>query len=70
MQGQAVGTAAHLVALRREAIGEYNVKDAWTVAQLQAAFGAPKHAKGMQPKSAAPVPITAITSESEEQQAP
>ena len=36
-QGQAAGTAAHLVALRREAIGKYNVKDAWTVEQLQAA---------------------------------
>lgn len=37
LQGQAVGTAAHLVGLRREAIGKYNVKDAWTVEQLQAA---------------------------------
>lgn len=37
LQGQAVGTAAHLVALRREAIGKYNVKDAWTLEQLQAA---------------------------------
>ena len=37
LQGQAVGTAAHLVALRREAIGKYNVKNAWTVEQLQAA---------------------------------
>ena len=37
LQGQAVGTAAHLVALRREAIGKYNVKDAWTVEHLQAA---------------------------------
>ena len=36
-QGQAAGTAAHLVALRREAIGKYSVKDAWTVEQLQAA---------------------------------
>ena len=36
LQGQAVGSAAHLVALRREAIGKYNVKDAWTVEQLQA----------------------------------
>ena len=33
-QGQAVGSAAHLVALRREAIGKYNVRDAWTVQQL------------------------------------
>lgn len=29
-----MGSAAHLVALRREAIGKYNVKDAWTVQQL------------------------------------
>ena len=42
MQAQAVGTAAHLVALRREAIGVYNVKDAWTMEQLHNAFGAPK----------------------------
>ena len=32
-----MGTVAHLVALRREAIGRYNVTDAWTVEQLQAA---------------------------------
>ena len=37
LQGQAAGTAAHLVALRREAIGNYSVKDAWTIEQLQAA---------------------------------
>jgi tRNA U55 pseudouridine synthase TruB len=53
VQGQAVGSAAHLVALRREAIGKYNVKDAWTVDQLQATFGAPKHAIGIRPKASA-----------------
>lgn len=51
--GQAVGSAAHLVALRREAIGKYNVKDAWTVDQLQAAFGAPKRATGTRPTASA-----------------
>lgn len=45
MQGQAVGSAAHLVALRREAIGTYSVKDAWTVEQLQAAVTDLKHNK-------------------------
>lgn len=45
MQGQAVGSAAHLVALRREAIGKYNVKDAWTVAQLQTAVSELKRQK-------------------------
>ena len=46
-----MGSAAHLVALRREAIGKYNVKDAWTVDQLQATFGAPKRAT--KPKASA-----------------
>lgn len=45
LQGQAVGTVAHLVALRREAIGKYNVRDAWTVDQLQAAVTDLKHSK-------------------------
>ncbi|KAL0018507.1 hypothetical protein WJX77_003450 [Trebouxia sp. C0004] len=49
--GQAVGSAAHLVVLRREAIGKYNVKDAWTVDQLQATFGAPKHTTGTRRKA-------------------
>jgi len=53
VQGQAVGSAAHLVALRREAIGKYNVKDAWTVDQLQAAFGAPKRPTGTRPTASA-----------------
>ncbi len=53
MQGQAVGSAAHLVALRREAIGKYNVKDAWTVDQLQAAFGTPMRAAGTRPTASA-----------------
>ncbi|KAL0054757.1 hypothetical protein WJX82_001918 [Trebouxia sp. C0006] len=51
--GQAVGSAAHLVALRREAIGKYNVKDAWTVDQLQAAFGTPMRAAGTRPTASA-----------------
>ncbi|GAB4819158.1 hypothetical protein N2152v2_006204 [Parachlorella kessleri] len=32
--GAALGTAAHLTALRREAIGEYRVQDAWQVQEL------------------------------------
>lgn len=32
--GRACGTAAHLTALRREAIGEYEVGAAWDVQQL------------------------------------
>ena len=51
MQGQAVGSAAHLVALRREAIGKYSVKDAWTVEQLQDAVTDLKHSKA-QPRAA------------------
>lgn len=44
-QGQAVGTAAHLVALRREAIGKYHVKDAWTIEHLQTAVSELKRQK-------------------------
>ena len=51
MQGQAVGSAAHLVALRREAIGKYNVKDAWTIEQLQTAVSELKRNK-LQSKAA------------------
>lgn len=32
--GQQVGCGAHLTALRRECIGEYNVKDAWDMDTL------------------------------------
>lgn len=32
--GKKVGSAAHLIALRREAIGEYSVKDAWHMDDL------------------------------------
>lgn len=32
--GRALGSAAHLTALRREAIGEYRVDGAWDVATL------------------------------------
>jgi tRNA pseudouridine55 synthase len=37
--GQLVGVGAHLVALRRTAIGAYRVDDAWTVDGLQQALG-------------------------------
>lgn len=32
--GKSLGSTAHLIALRRESIGEHDVKDAWTVEQL------------------------------------
>ncbi|EIE20650.1 putative tRNA pseudouridine synthase [Coccomyxa subellipsoidea C-169] len=35
--GKAVGSAAHLTALRRESIGEHSVADAWSVLDLVAA---------------------------------
>ncbi|MEO0858730.1 MAG: hypothetical protein AAFY55_17950 [Bacteroidota bacterium] len=35
--GQALGAGGHLVALRREAIGEHRVADAWTIEGLEAA---------------------------------
>jgi tRNA pseudouridine55 synthase len=33
--GQALGVGAHLVALRREAIGPYDVRDAWRLEELE-----------------------------------
>jgi tRNA pseudouridine55 synthase len=36
--GEALGVGAHLTALRREAIGEYHVDDAWTPDRLEAAL--------------------------------
>jgi hypothetical protein len=32
--GRALGTAAHMTALRRERIGQYDIKDAWEVEPL------------------------------------
>lgn len=37
LQGKALGSAAHLTALRRESIGVYDVADAWAVSDLAAA---------------------------------
>ena len=34
LQGQSLGSAAYLRALRREAIGEYSVEDAWSFEEL------------------------------------
>lgn len=36
--GQALGVGAHLVALRRTAIGDFSVEDAWTIDQLSEAI--------------------------------
>ncbi len=36
--GQVLGVGAHLVALRRTAIGDYSVDDAWTIDQLREAL--------------------------------
>ena len=33
-QAKAVGSAAHLTALRREAVGKHNVRDAWQLDEL------------------------------------
>ena len=44
LQGKAVGSAAHLTALRRESIGEYDVADAWSVPDLVAAAHAARQA--------------------------
>ncbi len=43
------------MALRREAIGKHNVKDAWAVDHLQAVFGVPKQQKSTQQKFATAV---------------
>lgn len=37
--GEVLGVGAHLVALRREAIGEYRVRDAWPLEELEAVAG-------------------------------
>ncbi|BDA42161.1 tRNA pseudouridine synthase B [Coccomyxa sp. Obi] len=42
--GRAVGSAAHLTALRRESIGTHSVADAWTVPDLVAAAQAAREA--------------------------
>ena len=34
VQAKAVGSAAHLTALRREAVGKHNVRDAWQLDEL------------------------------------
>jgi tRNA pseudouridine55 synthase len=36
--GEEVGVGAHLTALRRTAIGPYEVEDAWTLDALQSAL--------------------------------
>ena len=49
--GAALGTAAHLTALRREAIGEYRVQDAWQIEDLAEQLWAQGRARraGQQP---------------------
>ncbi len=44
--GEALGVGGHLVALRRTAIGAFNVEDAWTVEALEKAFGARQRDSG------------------------
>lgn len=57
--GQAVGSAAHLVALRRESIGEHCVSDAWQLADLVAAIHEQREALGV-PKGA---PISSVANQ-------
>lgn len=47
VQGEAAGSAAHLVALRREAIGEHSVGDAWQLPDLVAAIHEHREALGV-----------------------
>ena len=46
--GRALGTVAHLTALRRESVGEHDVKDAWTVDALVEACAPALEAKKRQ----------------------
>lgn len=56
VQGQAVGSSAHLVALRRERIGEHSASTAWQLADLVAAIHEQRAALGV-PKGA---PISSV----------
>lgn len=60
LQGEAAGSAAHLVALQREAIGEHSVSDAWQLPDLVKAINEQREALGV-PQGA---PISSV-SESE-----
>lgn len=51
--GRALGSAAHLTALRREAIGGYNVEGAWEVQQLAAQLTEQRQAQQEQRRQAA-----------------
>ncbi len=44
-----MGSAAHLVALRREQIGEHSVQDAWQLPDFVAAIQREREALGVQP---------------------
>lgn len=55
VQGQAVGSAAHLVALRREGIGEFSVDDAWDMDTLVSAMAESYTAAGVDYTAAANV---------------
>lgn len=48
-QGEALGCGAHLVALRREAIGEQRVGAAWHLPDLVAAIDLQRRARRMPP---------------------
>lgn len=48
-KGEAVRSAAHLVALRRERIGEHSVEDAWQLPDFVAAIQREREALGLAP---------------------
>ena len=54
MQGEALGCGAHLVALRREAIGELRVGAAWQLPDLVAAIDLQRRAMRVSPVPAPP----------------
>ena len=48
--GAALGCGAYLQALRRTAIGEYRIEDAYTIEEMSTYFGSTKQAKIIVPK--------------------
>jgi tRNA U55 pseudouridine synthase TruB len=58
-QGKAVGSAAHMVALRREAIGTHSVSTAWQLPDLVAAIREQRTALGLSEKE----PISSLAAQ-------
>mmetsp|Transcript_42337 Transcript_42337/g.126924 ORF Transcript_42337/g.126924 Transcript_42337/m.126924 type:complete len:99 (+) Transcript_42337:158-454(+) len=56
--GEALGTAAHMTSLRREAIGQYHVRDAWPLDDLLKELTAAKERLAEQGDAGAEQPLS------------